>query len=103
MTKKVLRTWLADLKLSKIDLVKSWEAEEAAVHENPEDRRQTFGDRVYGHLRWGWSLERVVSGPEPRDWQFIWDMNAEGFVGEFWELVENPPIHVPDAWTYDQG
>lgn len=101
VTEEVLRTWLVDLKLRNIDLVEYWEAEEAAVRENRDLRHQALGDRIYGHLRWEWSLDRVVGGPEPEGWQFIWDMNVEGFVGEFWELVEDPPIHVPGAWVYD--
>ncbi|RYP46480.1 hypothetical protein DL768_007313 [Monosporascus sp. mg162] len=37
-------------------------------------------------------------GPEPEDWDVYWSEPTDEFVGDFWELVENPPLQVPGAW-----
>ncbi|RYP89920.1 hypothetical protein DL770_003941 [Monosporascus sp. CRB-9-2] len=37
-------------------------------------------------------------GPEPEDWDVYWSEPTDEFAGDFWELVENPPLQVPGAW-----
>ncbi|KAK2003163.1 hypothetical protein LX36DRAFT_666713 [Colletotrichum falcatum] len=64
----------------------------------------------YGPMRWlqtpdpaipGWKLVGFAYGPEPRDWKFTWDLDAWEYAGDFWELVENPPLHIPGGWVDD--
>ncbi|KAI0025523.1 hypothetical protein F4780DRAFT_338438 [Xylariomycetidae sp. FL0641] len=43
-------------------------------------------------------------GPRPEDWKFYWDMGAEAYAGEFWHLIEHPPLPqptMPGSWTFD--
>ncbi|RYP07837.1 hypothetical protein DL765_008990 [Monosporascus sp. GIB2] len=42
--------------------------------------------------------ERYKYGPEPEDWDVYWSEPTDEFAGDFWELVENPPLQVPGAW-----
>ncbi|RYP06038.1 hypothetical protein DL764_003401 [Monosporascus ibericus] len=37
-------------------------------------------------------------GPEPEDWDVYWSEPTDEFAGDFWELVENPPLQVPGTW-----
>ncbi|RYP55718.1 hypothetical protein DL771_012459 [Monosporascus sp. 5C6A] len=37
-------------------------------------------------------------GPEPEDWDVYWSEPTDEFAGDFWGLVENPPLQVPGAW-----
>ena len=51
--------------------------------------------------RYGW--KGFTIGPRPEDWHLIWEWNpdVEGFVGDFWEWVENPPLAMPGSWVDD--
>ena len=51
--------------------------------------------------RYGW--KGLTVGPRPEDWHLIWewDPDVEGFVGDFWEWIENPPLSIPGSWVDD--
>ncbi|KAF9878468.1 hypothetical protein CkaCkLH20_03960 [Colletotrichum karsti] len=36
-----------------------------------------------------------------QDWKLIWDPATEEFARDFWQLVENPKLHVPGEWLSD--
>ena len=46
-------------------------------------------------------LVSIKDGPRPEDWDFTWDLLVEEFAGEFWEMLENQPLHIPGAWVDD--
>lgn len=46
-------------------------------------------------------LVSIKYGPRPEDWDFTWDLLVEEFAGEFWEMLENQPLHIPGAWVDD--
>lgn len=96
--------WLEDVRLSGLDLV------EYGRHEL---KLYTFDN--WNHI-WRWSVlafgdeasypsgPQLVSftyGPRPEQWNFEWDLAVEEYVGDFWEMMENPPLHVPGEWTDD--
>jgi hypothetical protein len=37
-------------------------------------------------------------GPNPQDWKFWFSDPTDGFVGEFWDMVEHPERSMPGAW-----
>ena len=37
-------------------------------------------------------------GPEPSDWDIYWSEPTDVFAGDFWNLIENPPLQIPGAW-----
>ncbi|KAJ4148267.1 hypothetical protein LMH87_002746 [Akanthomyces muscarius] len=45
------------------------------------------------------SLAAFSYGPEPKDWKFTWELQWEEMVGQFWELIDNPPLKLPGAWV----
>ena len=51
--------------------------------------------------RYGW--KGLTVGPRPENWHLIWewDPDVEGFVGDFWEWIENPPLAIPGSWVDD--
>lgn len=40
-------------------------------------------------------------GPRPEDWHLIWGVDSDEFAGEFWDLIENPPLRIPGGWVDD--
>lgn len=50
-------------------------------------------------LEFGPSLVVLNYGDNPQDWVFEWDSCVEGMVGEFWNIIEFPPM--PGAWVDD--
>lgn len=51
------------------------------------------------HRLW-WCCRVIHYGPEPSDWYFEREIPQEDFAGEFWALVERPPLTpMPGAWV----
>ncbi|KAI2469516.1 hypothetical protein F4781DRAFT_213381 [Annulohypoxylon bovei var. microspora] len=38
-------------------------------------------------------------GPDLEDWEFYWNEPTDEFAGDFWDLIENPPLHIPGSWV----
>lgn len=50
------------------------------------------------------SVFRIVGftyGPNPEDWKVFWNEPTDQFAGQFWGLIENPPLHIPGSWVDD--
>ena len=97
---KALLFWLEDLQFCGVNLAEYGVDTERIFRTNEKIRRQTFG--VWDASHSTWTLADFKHGREPRDWRFFWDLETEEFVGDFWELVENPPLSVPGAWVEDE-
>ncbi|KAK2057424.1 hypothetical protein LY76DRAFT_594219 [Colletotrichum caudatum] len=89
--------WLEDVRSSGIDL----DEYGAAV------RKQYLENAWLKTGEWEISEDRgprlvdLTVGPMPEDWKLHldWDFDDEEFAGEFWETVENPPLHIPGGWV----
>ncbi|KAF7876951.1 uncharacterized protein EAF02_008171 [Botrytis sinoallii] len=62
--------------------------------------RPRFEDQCYAV-----SLLSFIHGPTKSDWQFWFTVEPEciheGWVKEFWDMVENPERQIPGAWNFD--
>ncbi|WYZ37626.1 hypothetical protein EsH8_II_001132 [Colletotrichum jinshuiense] len=102
---RVLFMWLEDVQSSGVDLAEYGRCELEQYTRNDSLRlRRWFGGEHLGEERFSLPDLRLTSftyGPQPQDWKLIWDLEAEEYAGEFWEHIENPPLHVPGEWVDD--
>ncbi|KAK1500445.1 hypothetical protein CABS01_10169 [Colletotrichum abscissum] len=95
-----LRRWLEDVQISGHDLEEYGRREmeyfkrEARLQE---ERLRTWDNNTIYEP--GLRLVSFTYGPEPGDWNLVWSLEAEEYAGEFWDLIENPPLRVPGAWV----
>ncbi|KAK0376692.1 hypothetical protein CLIM01_05960 [Colletotrichum limetticola] len=103
-TSLFLRKWLEDVQISGHDL------KEYGRREMEYFKREAWLQEKR-LITWfeGMGYEpsvRLVSftyGPEPGDWNLVWSLEAEEYAGEFWDLIENPPLHIPGGWVDDDS
>ncbi|KAJ8067556.1 hypothetical protein OCU04_004896 [Sclerotinia nivalis] len=51
---------------------------------------------------WGWThVLGFRYGPRPEDWNFWLSEPTDQFAGDFWSLIEDPPLatFIPGAWV----
>ncbi|KAL2880151.1 hypothetical protein SGCOL_004536 [Colletotrichum sp. CLE4] len=105
-THRFLRTWLEDLQTSGIDLEEYGRREmeifkrDALLQDRRSRVRSTRDDGYYESYP-GMRLTSFTYGPEPEDWKLVWSPEAEEYAGEFWDLIENPPLRIPGGWVDD--
>ncbi|OIW29111.1 hypothetical protein CONLIGDRAFT_645249 [Coniochaeta ligniaria NRRL 30616] len=99
ITERALVHWIEDLEACGIELVAYGETEKRLLL-----GRKRMCYRVDNHSCCGrtWTLENFIYGTKPRDWQFSWDLGVEVLHGEFWDMVENPPLKIIGAWVDDE-
>ncbi|KAK1688432.1 hypothetical protein BDP55DRAFT_655910 [Colletotrichum godetiae] len=103
---KLLRMWLEDMQTSSIDLDEYGRREmevfkrDALLQERRLRIRSTRDDGYYESYP-GMRLTSFTYGPEPEDWKLVWSPEAEEYAGEFWDLIENPPLRIPGGWVDD--
>ncbi|EXF83553.1 hypothetical protein CFIO01_00695 [Colletotrichum fioriniae PJ7] len=97
-----LRKWLEDVQISDHDLEEYGRREmeyfkcEVRLRE---ERLRTCSETMEPDS--GMRLVSFTYGSEPKDWNLVWSLEAEEYAGEFWDLIENPPLHVPGGWVDD--
>jgi hypothetical protein len=84
--------WMEDLAEAGLDLQEYFRIELSACRGT--DMQLRSGTRL---LEFGPSLVVLNYGENPQDWMFEWDPCVEGEVGEFWNMIELPPM--PGAWV----
>ncbi|CAM1507443.1 Fc.00g070840.m01.CDS01 [Cosmosporella sp. VM-42] len=92
------RPWLEDLLAAGIDLEAYGERERNAY------MRICSGTGTWPFAQPSYHGERswLVSftyGPRPEHWSYVWDPVVEEYAGDFWLLVEPPPVKIPGAWV----
>ncbi|KAI1644455.1 uncharacterized protein F4817DRAFT_360756 [Daldinia loculata] len=95
LASKLVRLWLEALKQAGINLEAYGRRE-----------KEIFAGKSYDILAGNGSEKRLVDfryGPEPEDWEFYFGEPIDDYVGEFWKLVEDPPLRVPGAWADDDN
>ena len=114
LLREYVKFWLEDLLEAGHDLEAYGKAEMAVFHLQDQSSPRTTPEILLmcwppkcftgigsseGPHRW----QGFKYGPRPEDWDLIWELNpaAEGFVRDFWDWVENPPLVVPGAWVDD--
>ncbi|KAI0881566.1 uncharacterized protein GGS22DRAFT_172473 [Annulohypoxylon maeteangense] len=94
-----LNLWLKALKLAGIDLNTYGHREHDMfidndhhfiVEQNPSNVLQS---------RLLFYLIGFKFGPEPEDWELYWAEPTDELAGDFWDLIENPPLHIPGSWV----
>lgn len=98
-TERAVRRWLEDLKESGIDLIEYGKEEKRLLLEEECIRsiRYHFSDSrpADSMLR----LATFTYGPNPEDWSFVWELESEDLVGDFWEMIENPTLNMVGSWV----
>ncbi|KAI0843876.1 hypothetical protein F5Y00DRAFT_267139 [Daldinia vernicosa] len=88
---KLARGWLEALKQAGVDL----EAYGRREHEIFVEKNYSTAIDYYDESH----LVDFQFGPNPEDWEFYFCRPIDDYVGEFWKLVEDPPIRVPGSWV----
>lgn len=101
--RRFLTSWLEDVQSAGIDLAAYGKKElELFVRDHQVLALRwctlDIGPKSDGYPLSGPRLVSFTYGPEPEDWELIWDPDTEEFAGDFWELVEDRPLPVPGAW-----
>jgi len=92
---------MEDLEACGVELNVYGETEKNIFLESKRLRSLCYGWNIVSCCGATWRLENFTYGPKPRDWQFFWDLGIEVFHGEFWDMIENPPIHIIGEWVDD--
>lgn len=102
----VLHFWLHLLQQNQVDLIAFGLHERQHIQKrHPEVgifRRQGPDERfgLYFHLNG--VPERLLDikyGPDPRDWDLIWDLDIEQMAGDFWTSLNEPEFPMPGQWV----
>ncbi|KXH29771.1 hypothetical protein CSIM01_05537 [Colletotrichum simmondsii] len=93
-----LRRLLEDVQISGHDLEEYGrrEMEYFKCEARVRSKRLSTWIKGSGHQS-GMRLVTFTYGPQPGDWNLVLSLEAEEYAGEFWDLIENPPLRVPGA------
>jgi hypothetical protein len=101
---KTIRIWLYVLKKTGVDLCEYGDRENKLLQGNQQQIKRDFIWRL--KLRYSgryidgtWRLLGFKVGPEPEDWDIWWDEPTDKFAGDFWTLVDDPPLFIPGEWV----
>lgn len=98
------RMWLEDVRLSGLNLSAYGRQELKLYKLNNRNQIWRWNILSLGEEAVYPSGPQLVSfkyDPQPEEWHFEWDLAVEEYVGDFWNMVDNPPLHIPGGWTDD--
>ncbi|KAF4813452.1 hypothetical protein CGCSCA5_v008440 [Colletotrichum siamense] len=102
---RAMRFWLEDVQSAGVDLMEYGRHELATYLDSSCPLRHRRGSRLmpgfFMHDFHNMKLASFEYGPHPEDWYLVWDTDAYEFAGEFWDLIENPPLRIPGGWLDD--
>ncbi|KAH9894487.1 hypothetical protein F4778DRAFT_794537 [Xylariomycetidae sp. FL2044] len=96
--------WLKTLKQSGVDLEKYGHREDRILRRELSDgsgldlwyySEDPHWEYYFANLR----LLGFKFGPEPEDWSLYWSEPRDAYAGDFWQLIEDPPLQLPGAWV----
>ncbi|KAM3477958.1 hypothetical protein MY5147_002465 [Beauveria neobassiana] len=96
-----LQNWLEDLQRGGVDLKNYGQEEEKIFRQLNIFRSKAFEAESWplGSSPTTYALIGFNHGPEPKDWEFEWELDTDELVGEFWEHIENQDIRMVGAWV----
>ena len=106
----LLRMWISSLKHAGADLLKYGRRENQLLLQHDLDSRDSMRCLWFREIENGrrahraWLLRIPVYilgykyGPEPEDWDIYWNEPSDAYAGDFWNLIENPPLRIPGSW-----
>lgn len=101
---KTTHMWLEDVRLGGLDLLEYGQHELNLYTLDNWNHTWRWSVLALGHEAEYPSGPQLVSftyGSRPTQWSFEWDLAVEEYIGDFWEMTDNPPLHVPGEWTDD--
>ncbi|KAK3900893.1 hypothetical protein C8A05DRAFT_16847, partial [Staphylotrichum tortipilum] len=106
----LVRGWVEEIQAGGKDLELYGKAELAAfIRQNPRCSAQwAQGVMLYDvprePLPSGYRWRGLTAGSRPEDWRLVWewDPDVERLAGEFWTLIEDPPLVMPGSWVDDE-
>ena len=110
ITHTLLREWILALKKAGVDLVKYGRLQNKIIRQYPLDDKSSarcFFPTVFPSRAEKQNIQcrrlpvyliAYKLGPEPSDWDIYWSEPTDVFAGDFWNLIEDPPLQIPGAW-----
>lgn len=89
--------WLEILQDCKVDLASYGQREHEIIFGGARHRHAIRAGRGGSCMWTGFSW-----GPEPEDWTIHLDPVVERYARDFWQLVDDPLLHIPGAWVDDE-
>lgn len=104
----VLHFWLHLLQQNQVDLIAYGLHERQHIQKrHPEVgifRRRGPGEEFWFRFHSSGVPERLLDikyGPDPGDWDLIWDIDIEQMAGDFWTSLNEPEFAMPGQWVDD--
>ncbi|KAK1977449.1 hypothetical protein LZ30DRAFT_258666 [Colletotrichum cereale] len=88
--------WLEDVRSSGVSLDEYGAKVRKQYLDNT--RLHTWRWHMLGRDKSGPQLVGLTIGPTAEDWKLHWDFDEAEFAGDFWEMIENPPLRIPGGW-----
>ncbi|KAI1384189.1 uncharacterized protein F4822DRAFT_434129 [Hypoxylon trugodes] len=98
----ILKLWLRALQLGGIHLNRYGQRESDIIADTCALRRvevDEWSDTYMWSVYVSIYLISFKFGPEPEDWKFYFDESTDEFTGDFWRLIEDPPLCIPGSWV----
>lgn len=94
-----LYRWLRLLRSAGIDLQQYGETEARAFREHWAQNQAILGGHCYSHVR----IIGFQYGATSSDWTLWVSHFGDAYAGEFWNMLEYPPILAPGGWIDDDS
>lgn len=98
-TSSVLRVWLEALRQAGVDLNTYGQREHEIFADDDSLHYFNSDYRIEVPLVFEVYLIDFTYGPEPDDWRLYWRETTDEFAGDFWKLIEDPPLNIPGSWV----
>ncbi len=102
-----LEGWLSLLTECGVDLMKYGRRERKALRKNRAFTEITLHQLIIKGVDLSQTglndlkLKDIKYGRIPKDWSLVWELDAEEFAREFWDMAEEPRFPMPGEWVYD--
>lgn len=97
---EVLVVWLRMLREADIDL-NAYGKNEHQLLVNSKICQERLITHSVDHPFSVFRIVGITYGSQPEDWEIFWNEPSDQFAGHFWQLVEDPQLHIPGSWVND--